>query len=52
MKTMNVIKTFPLRITQEFHKHLSDAAYNEHLSIHEFIVRAIQEKIQELTKGR
>lgn len=39
------IKTFPLRLTEDFHSKLKDAAYVERLSIHEFIMKAIEEKI-------
>ena len=40
-----MIKTFPLRITKDFHAEMKEAAHEEHLSIHEFIVKAITERI-------
>lgn len=40
-----MIKTFPIRMPIDFHKLLQETAGTEHLSINEFIIRAIQEKI-------
>lgn len=40
------IKTFPLRLTNEFHKKIKSAAYRAETSLHDYIVQAIQEKLE------
>lgn len=40
------IKTFPLKITEEFHAELKEAAYVERISIHEYILKSIKERIE------
>lgn len=40
------IKTFPLRITNEFHQAIKAAARESDTSIHDYIIKAIQDKIQ------
>ena len=40
------IKTFPLRITNEFHQVVKQAARDADTSIHDYIVKAVQDKLQ------
>ena len=42
---MKVI-TFPLKLTDDFHKELKEAAYVERISIHEYILISIRERIE------
>jgi len=46
------IKTFPLRLTDEFHKEIKIAATKEGISIHDFIVKAVLEKLGKTKEGR
>lgn len=41
-----IIKTFPLKLTEEFHNKLKEAAYISRESIHEYILKAIEERIE------
>ena len=40
------IKTFPLRLTNEFHKKIKSAAYRAETSLHDYIVQAIQNELE------
>lgn len=42
----NQIKTYPIKLSIDMHKALVDAAYIERISMQQFILQAIQEKIQ------
>jgi len=42
MKTV----TFPLRLIDDFHKEIKEAAYIGRTSMHEFILKAIRERIE------
>lgn len=45
-----MIKTFPIRMSEEFHKELKQAAHNTNLSINSFIIKAIETKIKKARK--
>ena len=40
-----MIKTFPLRFTDEFHKALKEAAHKANKSIHQYVLDAINSKM-------
>ena len=40
-----MIKTFPLRFTDEFHKALKEAAHEANISIHQYVIDAINSKM-------
>jgi predicted HicB family RNase H-like nuclease len=41
-----LIKTYPVRMSQEFHQQISEAAHRENLTMEEFFISAICEKIE------
>jgi predicted HicB family RNase H-like nuclease len=47
-----IIKTFPIRLTSGFHKQIKEAAEDAHISINQFILQAITEKITEQKKNK
>lgn len=40
-KEVEMIKTFPLRFTDDFHKELKQKAHDSNKSIHQYIIDAI-----------
>lgn len=44
------MKTFPVVLKDEFHYELKTAALKAHITMHEFIVQAIREKLDKEAK--
>jgi hypothetical protein len=38
-------KTFPIELSEDLHKHLKHAAVEEGVTLHDWIVRALSEKV-------
>lgn len=48
-----MIKTFPIRVTDRFHKALKQAAHKANKSIHQYIIDSIKEQmITDSTDGK
>ena len=47
---MEAIKTFPVRLTESTHKRLKDVAHDQRISMHEFVLLAVEEKMREVEK--
>jgi predicted HicB family RNase H-like nuclease len=45
------LKTFPLRLTGEKHIQIKEAAYTQRESMHEYILKAIEQRIQKEKVG-
>jgi predicted HicB family RNase H-like nuclease len=41
-----LIKTFPVRMSQEFHEKIKEGAHKEGLTLEEFFISAICEKLE------
>lgn len=46
------IKTFPLQFTEDRLNEIREAAHAQGLTIKEFILQAVQEKIERVKKGK
>ena len=43
---MTKVKTFQVKLDNEFHREIKLAAYMKDITLHEYIVQAIQEKLE------
>jgi predicted HicB family RNase H-like nuclease len=50
VKMYNAAKIFPLRLSIDFHEKIKQAAAEEHVSLHEYVMKAVNEKLQQTSK--